>query len=91
MIYYRQCLLQRTCRHTSGNERQRVWIPEQFAIVGNVLVIKDHDIHTSGDGTNDGSWSYGWVVMERGALRLDEPTLMKRRQDYRYTRQASDI
>ena len=49
---YRQCLLQR------DGSRQTSWIPEKFAILGNVIRLKDGDV-----------WDDGWTVVEVGSDR----------------------
>jgi hypothetical protein len=55
--YYRQCRLNK-----SGMLDQVSWIPEQFAVLGKVLKLRNEG----------GEWDDGWVVKNVGDTRLDE-------------------
>jgi len=72
--YHVQCQLER------GTERQTVWIPEDYAIVGNTVKLRDEEK----------VWHDGWKVVGTGT-RLDSTTVRERGQDYKKTRGASDI
>jgi hypothetical protein len=56
------------------------WLPERFAKVGRYVKLK----------RDDDSWEDGWQVVSTGA-RMKESILRDRSQDYKRTRQASDI
>lgn len=56
------------------------WLPEQFAKHKKVLELK-----------NDDQWENGWKVEVVYKIRLSEEQLRERSQDYKHTREASDI
>lgn len=68
------------CRLTKGTEVQVVWLPEKFAKLNKYLELQE-----------DKGWENGWKVIEVNKTRLDEKNLLERSQDYKKTRQASDI
>lgn len=53
-MLYKQCLLRR--RVDSGTEEKVSYIPIKYAIVGNVLKLKDMN--------RDGKWVDGWRVLK---------------------------
>ncbi len=53
--YYRQCRLQK------GNTHQMSWIPEEFAVKGKIIKLRDED----------GVWDDGWKVNEAYSTRLE--------------------
>lgn len=62
---------------------QTVWLPEQFAHVGDYVCIKSKSYPESWDN---------WMVCEvYGSIRLDEDTINTYSQDYKHQRKASDI
>jgi len=77
-VFYRQCELERG----SGQERRRLvsWIPEQHAVVGKRIRLKD-----------DGRWSDGWKVISVGETRRPEQEAMDRSRDHLHQRDASDL
>jgi hypothetical protein len=57
-VFYRQC---RLVKQTQTGELQQVsWIPDWFAVVGNVLKLR----------ADDKTWDNGWVVQSTGHNRL---------------------
>ena len=77
-VFYRQCELERN----DGKKRecQVSWIPEQYAVVGKYLKLKD-----------DGSWTDGWRVISVGEIRCSAEEVSARSRDYRSQRRVSDI
>lgn len=67
------------CRLARGPARQVAWIPEKFAVAGRFLRLTEAGV------TED-----GWQVTGVGA-RMAEAIVRERSQDYKHTRQASDI
>ncbi len=67
------------CWLVRGSARQMAWIPEKFAVAGHYLKL-----------TENGRTEDGWQVAGVGAS-LPEDTIRERSQDYKHTRQASDI
>lgn len=68
--FYRQCTL------TRGTTSEIVWIPEQFAVSGKYLKIKDDN---------------GWQVTHVGTSRTEGSYLKEHERNYLTQRQASDI
>jgi hypothetical protein len=68
------------CTLQKGKENQVTWIPESFAKKGKYLELKN----------SQKNWENGWLIVAVGNT-LDEQTLNERSQDYKRTRQASDI
>ena len=80
--YYwmRQCTL---AKDQDGASRITVcWIPEKYAKVGKLIGIK---------GVISGLWEEGWRVCVVGQTRKHYNEVFKRAQDYKNTRDASDI
>ena len=75
MINYTQCELKR-----QNGDRTISWIPQSFAIEGKYLKLKD-----------EGVWTNGWKVERVGCISLPENLVLQNRDDYRKTREASDI
>lgn len=71
----RQCLLQK------DSVAQVAWIPEPFAKAGGTVDLR----------VGPSSWDRGWTVLEVGAQRLGQAYVADRSQDYKRTREASDI
>ncbi len=67
------------CWLVRGHARQMAWIPAKFAVAGRYLKLTDAGV------TED-----GWQVAGVGA-RMSEEIVRERSQDYKHTRQASDI
>jgi hypothetical protein len=73
-MYARQCKLRR------GEEARVSWIPEQFAVNGKYLELRDEDKE----------WSNGWQVAEvYGRQHFRYVEILS--STYRYTRKVSDI
>lgn len=64
LVYYKQCHLQKPTKE--GTMCQTSWIPEQFAVVGKVLKLKD----------SDGKWDNGWVVKTAGQNRVPDNEML---------------
>ena len=77
MPVYTQYYVQ--CRLRRGPARQMAWIPEKHAVVGRFLRL-----------TEAGVSENGWEVTMAGARQPVE-SVRERSQDYKHTRQASDI
>lgn len=73
--YHRQCKL----IHLDSHAKMISWIPDQFACVGNLVKLK-----------NNGKWEENWVI-EEIFDKLPTDTVMKRKDDYKKQRRASDI
>ncbi len=69
----------RQCWLVRGPARQMAWIPEKFAAQGRYLRLTDAGVSQD-----------GWQVTSVGT-RLAEEIVRERSQDYKHTRQASDI
>jgi hypothetical protein len=54
----------RQCRMTKNGSFQVSWIPEQFAVLGKVLKLRND---------KDEEWDNGWVITCAGENRVDEP------------------
>lgn len=59
VIYYRQCRLEKKVE--GGSKQQVSYIPDQFAVVGKVLKLRD----------SDKNWEDGWVVLGAGGKRAE--------------------
>ncbi len=66
---YRQCVLKRN----DNTEAQTSYLPEKYAIVGDVLKLKDGDV-----------WSNGWVVEFAGELTSEPPDYRKQVKSHRH-------
>ena len=76
----RQCTL---TMEVNGKHRITVcWIPEKYAKAGKLIGIK---------GVISGIWEEGWRVVSVGQTRKRYREVFKRAQDYKNTRQTSDI
>jgi hypothetical protein len=62
-IYYRQCRLSR--KTPTGEAQQVSWLPDQYAVAGKVLKLRD----------DDKNWENGWVVVGAGQNRLAQDQL----------------
>lgn len=67
------------CYMVRDNEHYTAWIPEKFAVFGNMIDIKIDD-----------KWEKGWMVVE-GYTKLPSDKVIERSQDYKKTRKGSDI
>ena len=56
--YYRQCRL------TKNGSFLVEWLPEQFAVVGKTLKLRND---------KDDAWDNGWLVTGAGKNKVDEP------------------
>lgn len=74
MTYYRQCTL--TMQDGPLTAQQVSWIPEEFAVVGKVLKIKDQD---------------GWRVKDVGSHRQSEDYIQDHERDYVGHRKRTDV
>lgn len=72
---YKQCHLQK------GETHHMAWIPEQFAVVGKFVKIKN----------NDGSWNDGWQVKAASEGVQSASDADRLSQVHKKTRRASDI
>lgn len=61
-IFYRQCHLVKPME--VGELRQMSWIPEQYAVLGKVLKLRQEE-----------TWVDGWVVATVSSTRLEEKLL----------------
>ena len=77
MSQYVQCYHQ--CWLVRGSAKQMAWIPAKFAVAGRYLKL-----------TENGEAEDGWQVAGIGA-RIPAEDVRERSQDYKHTRQASDI
>ena len=71
--------LYRQCWLARGSARQMAWLPEKFAVAGRFLRLTDSGVSED-----------GWQVTGVGA-QMTEEHVRERSQDYKHTRQASDI
>lgn len=74
MIYYRQCKLE--WQEFPVMTQQVAWIPEEFAVVGKILKIKDED---------------GWRVTEVGSHRQSEDYIQDHERDFLGHRKRTDV
>jgi len=65
---------------SKGTLTQVSWIPADYATKGRLLKLRERG----------GEWDNGWIVEDVYAT-LNTDTVMKRSQDYKNTREASDI
>jgi len=71
-IYYRQCKLQRdNCYQTS-------YIPEEFAIKGKVLKLRENDV-----------WIDGWKVIEVSSHRHEDNDILDSHSAIKHHRKAT--
>ena len=68
------------CGLRNGNKREVSYIPKKFAVVGEIIKIKQED----------GSWEDGWVVESVGT-EVDESFLDVLRAMWKGHRKVSDI
>ena len=60
--------------------RQYTWIPKKYAKPGMILDLKEGKV-----------WNKGWEVVMVGELELTERQCILNSQDYKRTREATDI
>jgi len=77
---FKQCELTKSV--DGGVARMISWIPQNIAIAGALVSLKDSE---SGDQTS------GWRVIYVGEPALDAKVLERQSRDYRRTRNASDV
>jgi hypothetical protein len=70
MQYYRQCVL------VKGKSQQVSWIPEQFAVVDEHVMLRGDD---------------GWLVTQVYGHRQDHDYVMSHERDYLGHRSRTDI
>ena len=73
--HYKQC----TLRQLKSNWVRTSWIPEQFAVEGRILEIKEGE-----------EWTDGWKVVDV-FTRASEDYVREHERDYTRQREASDI
>lgn len=75
-----QCKLEKPNADGTGTSNDTVWIPKKFAVVGKFIKIRERSEE----------WDDGWKVT---ACFTEAPSkqVLERSQDYKNTRQASDI
>jgi hypothetical protein len=69
------------CRMQNGNRILVSWIPEDYAVRGKVLNLKDR---------KTGTWENGWIVLETGQRKPYEFVILDA-QDYKAWRDVTDI
>jgi hypothetical protein len=67
---YKQCILRK------GNAIQTAWIPEQYAVQGKIISIKD---------------DHGWEIVTASVHSKPYEEINDLSQDHKRTRNASDI
>jgi hypothetical protein len=67
---------------SSGIARMVSWIPEQIAVAGLRVRLKDSET---------GQWTDGWTVLSAGPAALPGKLLERQSRDHLRTRHASDI
>lgn len=75
-VYYKQCHLTKKTKETTWE--QTSFIPEEFAVVGKVIKIKEN-----------GVWDDGWIVKEAGSRRVHEDLLPDSHTQVKRHRQAT--
>ena len=75
--FQKQCNLEK--KIPTGVLRQVSWIPENFAIVGRYVKLKEGDV-----------WEDGWKVASVGARRSSDEAIARGR-DYLKQRDSSDV
>lgn len=66
----------------AGFVNQLAWLPEEYAVKGRVLDLKDRETK---------EWSRGWVVGTVYEPILDYDYIRDHERDYKTQREASDI
>lgn len=70
------------CKLIKNNAVQQAWIDKRYAVKDKYVKIKQ----------DDGTWDDGWLVLESfDNVQVDSKIVNERSQDYKKTRQASDI
>ncbi len=70
------------CEISKNTKKIVTWLPDKYAKKGSFIKIK----------TDDNVWDNGWeVVSIYSAIKFDHNTMLKRSQDYKHQREASDI
>lgn len=70
------------CKLIKNNTVQQAWIDKRYAVKDKYVKIKQAD----------GTWDDGWLVIEAfDNVQVDSKIVNERSQDYKKTRQASDI
>lgn len=68
------------CRLKKNNSYQVCWIDSNHATKGKTLKIKV-----------DNEWQDGWVVESAGTIKIDKDYALLQSQQYKHTRETSDI
>lgn len=68
------------CKMKRGDKIHTAWIPSKYAKQGEYIKIREK-----------GEWIDGYCVEEVGSIKMREDFIKERSQDYKRTRQASDI
>jgi len=77
---FKQCELTKTLQ--GGVARMISWIPQEIAIAGAVVALKDSET---------GDRSTGWFIEHVGQAPLSGKILERQSRDYLRTRDASDV
>jgi hypothetical protein len=72
------------CKLTRNHEHQMLWIPTKFATEGRNIGLREK----TPQGGN--YWDEGWTV-EQVFTTMPQDYVLERSQDYKKTREASDI
>ena len=75
---YKQCTLVRQLENATQHTTS--WIPECFAVVGDVLKLRNHE----------GEWVNGWKVVSASDA-VDAKTVEANARNYMNQRKASDV
>ncbi len=65
IVYFKHCRLNKKC--DVGHLEKITWIPEEFAMIGKTIKIRDEEDHNT--------WSDGWKVTFASETRLAENML----------------
>ncbi len=77
MTHYKQCKLQKGIFHTTS------WVPEEFAVTGKYVRLKQED------AVGIKKWDNGWLVVDVTDRTKTEEVYVKR-QDHSLQRKAND-
>jgi hypothetical protein len=75
-----QCHMHRNT--PAGKQHLTAWIPEKFATPDRILKLQDQSTK---------EWEDGWKVVSVGTSKVSSSIIAERSQDYKHTREASDI
>jgi len=72
------------CQLRRDNQQQMLWIPTKFAIEGRHIGLREKTIQ------GGAYWDEGWTV-KKTFTTMPSSYVLERSQDYKKTREASDI